>query len=247
MIKLERRDEPSILAEKGVEWLQALLNAIATHGSFKKIPDKERESLLVNYRHDDIKKVLTESSHGKCAFCECHPAEGGYIQVEHFKPKSLYPSSAFEWINLLPACAQCNGLKLNHDTVLEPIINPYDTDPSEAFYFEDISMKVTSGPHQIEAQRTIDVCGLEGIRLWKPRADILVSLRIFMKSVEEAMKLYEEADTDRKRDARLRKLKEAISTIENLTQPSSKYSAFCSDHLERCVEYVKARELIAGT
>lgn len=245
MIKLDRPPEPSVLKNKSTEWTTALMQAVTKFGSYKDIPDADKEQLLSHYRHQDIKAALTVSSHGKCAFCECIPSEGGYIAVEHFKPKSLYPSSTFEWSNFLPSCSQCNGSKLDHDTVVEPIVNPYDVDPIGIFHYDGISMKPSDGQHFDLAKQTIETCGLETIRLWKPRADILVSLTIFTSALLDAMNELLEADTSRKKTIRLRKLNEALQTIESLMHPSSKFSAFCRDYLQKCEEYRKAKNLVA--
>lgn len=245
MIKLNRPPNPPVLVANSQEWTAALTNAIATHGEYKKIPDAEKVKLLSHYRHPDIKAALYSSSQGKCAFCECIPSDGGYIEVEHFRPKSIYPSYTFEWSNLLPSCSQCNGSKLDHDTGADPIVNPYDLDPSQVFEYEAISIKPTTGPYHDIAKNTIEVCNLESIRLWKPRADILVSLTIFTSALKEAMANLAEADTDKKKTARLRKLNEALLTIESLVLPSSKFSAFCQDYLHKCIEYQKAKSIIA--
>jgi uncharacterized protein (TIGR02646 family) len=244
MIKLERPDEPQILIDNGATWLNELQDAIAKYKSYKAIPDDEKAVLVAHYRHADIKNALSSSSHGKCAFCECHPAEGGYIQVEHFKPKATYPQSTFEWTNLLPACAQCNGSKLNHDTVAEPIINPYDINPADAFYFDNISIKPQAGSKYDVAKKTIEVCSLEGTRLWKPRADILISLTGYAQALSNALEDYDEADTERKKVNRLRKISESLATIESLMDAKSKYSAFCSHFLRNCPAYIKAKQLV---
>ncbi len=225
-------------------WLKDLQAAIANYGSYKKIPEKEKQKLTSFYRNDEVRKALEQSSNGKCAFCECIPSEGGNVEIEHFKPKSIYPNLTFEWLNFLPSCRKCNGAKDNHDTGLEPIINPYDIDPKGIFYFDDIEIKAIDGANRDIAEKTIDVCGLNTVRLWKPRAEILVSLRILSKSIEEALQEYSLAETDRKRNLRIKKLREAIDTIEMLTNPTEKYSSFCAYFLSRSVAYIQAKELL---
>jgi 5-methylcytosine-specific restriction endonuclease McrA len=123
MIKLQRPPEPQKLIDNNAAWQQSLNAAIATHGSYKAIPDAEREKLIRHYKDAAVKTPLFESSHQKCAYCECNATEGGYIEIDHFRPKSIYPESVFEWNNLLPSCRQCNGMKSDHDTGAEPIIN----------------------------------------------------------------------------------------------------------------------------
>lgn len=244
MIKLTRPPEPPVLVGNGAVWLANLQAAIAIHGSYKGIPEVEKKALLSGYRHQEIKSALIQSSHGKCAFCECIPSEGGYVQVEHFAPKSEYPGQTFEWTNLLPACAQCNILKSTHDTVAEPIVNPYEQSPTEFFEYDLLSIKPIAGNNFEVASRTIEICGLDSIRVWKPRSEILVDLHEFKKSLQIGLSSYHSADSDRKKTMRLRKLKDSIMTIETLTSPTSKYSAFCSSFLQKCTEYHDVKDLI---
>jgi uncharacterized protein (TIGR02646 family) len=247
MIKLNRLPEPPILVSQGGHWLTSLQNSILKYGSYKLIPEKEREALIVNYRHKQIQDTLSRSSYGKCSFCECHPAEGGYLQVEHFHPKSIYPDMTFDWKNLLPACGPCNTSKSSHDTAIEPLINPYEVDPAEYFDFEGISVIAKTGSNYDVSIRTIEVFSLEGIRLWKPRAEILISLKGFAQAIEEGLRDVDEADTQAKRTRRIRRLNEALMTIESLALPSSKFSAFCKSFLEKCEVYLKAKQIVSAS
>jgi len=63
------------------------------------------------YKSKDIKAALEKLYANKCAFCETNIERW---DVEHFRPKSLYPHLAFSWDNLLLACPTCNGHKTNH-------------------------------------------------------------------------------------------------------------------------------------
>ena len=49
----------------------------------------------------------------RCMYCEDSAAD----EVEHIRPKDLYPEVAFEWDNYLYACGGCNGRKNNHFSV----------------------------------------------------------------------------------------------------------------------------------
>ncbi len=244
MIKLERELEPQGMIDNKEQWQNDLQSAIVSYGSYKNIPKEEKQKLISFYRNDAVRDGLIKSSFGKCAFCECIPSEGGNIEIEHFKPKSKYPEFTFEWVNFLPSCRKCNGSKDSHDTGAEPIINPYDIDPKNVFHFDDIEIKASNTSMKQVAEKTIEVCGLNTVRLWKPRADILVSLRIFSRSIEEAIEELVNADTERKKTNRVKKLREAIDTIEMLTDSSEKYSSFCYDFLKRSEAYCKAKKLL---
>lgn len=77
-----------------------------------------------------IEKALLESSHSKCAYCECKlNVESKYMEVEHYHDKSTHPDQVVVWDNLLPSCKRCNGHKHRHNTITNPIVNPTTMDP----------------------------------------------------------------------------------------------------------------------
>lgn len=79
---------------------------------------------------DFIKKGLLEFSNDKCCYCEANiKEESKYLEVEHFHHKDKYKDEVLDWDNLLPSCKKCNGTKNDHDTKLEPIIDPSKIDP----------------------------------------------------------------------------------------------------------------------
>ena len=242
MIKLKRPSKPAILVEKEEEWLQPFLAAVDKYGGYRNIPKEEKAKLIGYYRHDQIKQTLFPSSFFKCAFCEGKPQENGNIEVEHFFPKSIYPEKIFSWENLLPACRKCNDAKLTHDTGLQPIINPYDDDPDECFYYTDILIKPVN--EDKKAQSTIAVCSLNSARLMKPRAEILVSLHVFTSNLQEALEDLEQADTSKKKQNKLRKISESLDIMEQLTESQKSYSGYCAHYLKFCKPYQSAKEIV---
>ena len=77
----------------------------------------------------------------RCLYCEDSLAD----EVEHFKPKDLYPEVVFVWENYLYACGPCNGPKNNKFKVIPPsgthlldvtrprkakVVPPVDGDPA---------------------------------------------------------------------------------------------------------------------
>lgn len=244
MIKLTKPAEPQYLILNKHNLIQKLLAAVTKYGSYSDIPEKEKNKLISPYKHIEVKTPLFKSSLSKCAFCECLPTEGGNIEVEHFKPKSIYPEKTFDWENLLPSCRKCNNNKLDHDTGLEPLINPYINDPEVLYTYNDIEMIAIKGPLYKEANKTIEICGLNTFRMYKPRADILISLRGYINSLKSAIDDYHEADTERKKNNRIRKMIDSIDTIKSLTNPDKKYSGFCKYFLSNNKTYENAKQII---
>lgn len=114
MIKLNRTDKP-------VELTPALQQSLTDE--FKLIGKSV-------WNLDLIKNGLLGFSNDKCCYCEANVnEESKYMEVEHFHHKDKYKDEVLEWENLLPACKKCNGKKSDHDTKIEPIINPSVTNP----------------------------------------------------------------------------------------------------------------------
>ena len=247
MIKLERGIEPNDLKIKQKEWTDELLASVKLHGSYKNIPPKEKDKLVSKYRLKSVKNELKRTSYKKCAYCESKPEETGHIAIEHFIPKSQDPKVTFQWVNFLPSCSICNENKSDHDVLKDPIINPYDIDPNTIIKFSaNNPLKLVSaskGSKQL-AEMTIEVCGLNTLRLYKPRSELLTSFTEYEDSIAQAIDMYDDADTLRKRSTRKRKIKEAISAMALLTEPNEKHSKFCSELINKSEIYQTALALV---
>ncbi len=128
MIKLEKLQEPARLSANAAKWTKTLLDKEA-NGEEPTAAERSR------YRHPDIKAVLVQETHGKCAYCESRLQHIHHGDVEHMFPKSLDPAKTFEWQNLTLACEICNQNKSNKDPLLNHIIDPYEIDPEEHLIF----------------------------------------------------------------------------------------------------------------
>lgn len=108
-----------------------------------------------------IKDALLEMSNNKCCYCECKVGSGEReMHVDHFKPKSIYPELVVEWDNLLPSCPHCNKQKSDHDTVVEPIVNPVVDNPKDFFYLKDYRYFCFDNAENSIARRTLGVLSL---------------------------------------------------------------------------------------
>lgn len=75
---------------------------------------------------DAIKQALTSETAGKCAYCEAKMLAASYGDIEHIRPKKIFPELVVEWTNLTLACSRCNqakGAKWDPDL---PFVNPYE-------------------------------------------------------------------------------------------------------------------------
>ncbi len=81
----------------------------------KRFKSRNRET---NKTFREVRKTLRDMCGGvlRCMYCEDSLAD----QVEHFRPKALYPDAVFRWSNYLLICGLCNRLKSSRFLVLEP-------------------------------------------------------------------------------------------------------------------------------
>ncbi|VXA83620.1 conserved hypothetical protein [Aeromonas veronii] len=144
-----------------------------------------------------IRSVLESMNPGlnRCCYCEDSVAD----EVEHVRPKNLYPELTFVWDNFLYVCGQCNTIKKNKYAVVDqnnnhvvvtrmkkdpkiaPVIggdgfvNPRKVDPLDYMYLDFSTMQylpcygLSVSDHEI-AEFTINILKLN-------QRDILVEGR----------------------------------------------------------------------
>lgn len=61
--------------------------------------------------YKEVKPDLEKLYYNKCAYCETTISAGGYMHIEHYRPKSTYYWLAYSWDNLLLSCPKCNQNK----------------------------------------------------------------------------------------------------------------------------------------
>jgi len=84
----------------------------------------------------EAKPALAGMSHDKCAYCEGDINAARCQQVEHFKPKSLFPSLAYDWDNYFLACGGCNGAKGDKWPQSGGYLRPDQGDPASELEFQ---------------------------------------------------------------------------------------------------------------
>ena len=122
-----------------------------------------------------------------CMYCERN--EG--TDIEHFKPKSIYPEKAFDWDNYLLACSNCNSNYKRSRFPLDPggkplLLDPIEDDPFDHLFFSPGSGKVKALRQSEKGFKSIRVYGLD--RLDRSRKDAWVSLKAGLKEYGRAMR-----------------------------------------------------------
>ncbi len=72
-------------------------------------------AFLRSYEWRRVRMAAIKKYGAKCMCCGASPASGAVIQVDHIKPRRLYPQLALDLDNLQILCAECNHGKGNWD------------------------------------------------------------------------------------------------------------------------------------
>jgi uncharacterized protein (TIGR02646 family) len=114
MIEIPARALPRELGDV-LDELQAKLDALPHYAERVEAAKRAWDS-KPRERFRAVRDVLTAMCSGedRCMYCEDSTAD----EIEHVRPKSLYPDHTFRWPNYLLTCGPCNGFKNNRFGVL---------------------------------------------------------------------------------------------------------------------------------
>ncbi|MDT1064780.1 hypothetical protein RM190_23220 [Paracoccus sp. CPCC 101403] len=173
---------------------------VATAKSAFSSRNRRTNAIFQNVR-EALAKMAGEAV--RCAYCEDSAAD----EVEHVKPKDLYPESVFRWPNYVYACGPCNGRKLNSFSIIDaagvrvdvtrprraPVIAPLDGLPAlidprseDPLQFFDMDLQGTffvlealdlSPLDEARATFTIELLGLNRDLLLTTRRDAYLGYR----------------------------------------------------------------------
>lgn len=131
MIRVTRGPEPAVLTRSRDKWLAAVRVASTP---------ATRRAALSKYKHSEVRDALCVAFRGKCAYCESTTEVATWGHIEHYRPKSAFPESAFDWENLLWTCPQCNsgckGDQFPEAADGGPLVNPCAEEPGDHFVFD---------------------------------------------------------------------------------------------------------------
>lgn len=179
--QFERLGEQSPVRAGGfVAWAPGLLPVLA---------GKTAPGFPPVWRDGRIKTMISAMSAGHCAYCQC-PVSADHAgknpgQVEHFKPKSRFPTLAYEVKNYFLSCEACN-LKKHDNWPPGGYVRPDLREPSQRFVFEEDGTVRAARPRDVQAQKTIDDLDLNRPGLKEQRR---VQIERQVKAVRLALQL----------------------------------------------------------
>ncbi len=118
MLRLPATELPAA-TQAGLAQLQTEIDALASYEERVEAAKTEfsKRNKGTNPIFREVRATLGEMAGGllRCADCEDSMAD----EVEHIRPKDLYPDAVFRWTNYLYACGPCNGPKNNGFAIVE--------------------------------------------------------------------------------------------------------------------------------
>lgn len=82
-----------------------------------------------SYRDPELKQHLVAEAHGKSVYCESKITHVYFGDIEHMKPKSVFPAERLDVSNLALACAVCNNAKGQFWDSTTPLLDPFIDEP----------------------------------------------------------------------------------------------------------------------
>jgi len=163
--------------------------------------------LRTDYKYPINKQALKDSSHGKCMYCESSIDHIDHGDVEHIKPKSIYPQYKFDWDNLGYSCSICNR-KYKGEKDDTNLINPYIDNPAD--YLIALGGIFVAIKGNIRGQVTIDIVQLNRKELLSKRAETL-------KSFGDLISRYHNAQSNAQKEAIEVTIKDEISETKEFS------------------------------
>ena len=128
MIRITKGPKPAVLVANEGEWTRTYVDHVQNGSSISEA-DKTR------YRHPEIKTAVRTETVDKCAYCESKVTDVYPGDCEHILPKSHRPDLVVAWQNLTFSCSRCNTHKGDYYDPDEPLINPYEDEPTGLLRF----------------------------------------------------------------------------------------------------------------
>ena len=136
------------------------------------------------YKSSANKAALLSATYSKCMYCETKITHQQFGDVEHIKPKDLFPGDQFNWQNLGIACVRCNNAKSNKYDPMHPYIDPFSEDPAD--HLIPLGNFVMGRSDSIRGRTTVADLGLNRAQLLERRSEHLQKLRMLAEAIADA-------------------------------------------------------------
>lgn len=123
-----RRIQRLPLSQEALDFLRLRTRDVEGKPDTERAAEAARLWKLQGKAFKEIRDVLGSMASGvkRCMYCE----DSKGIAIEHFHPKKNYPLQAFDWLNYLLACTECNSNYKRTQFPLDGDGNPLLLDPT---------------------------------------------------------------------------------------------------------------------
>ena len=132
-----------------------------------------------------VKVAIKNMSRGRCAYCQSNVDSNQAGHVEHFKPKKLFPSFAYRWLNYFLGCEACNLSKGSKWPAVHEgsYVRPDGVSPGRRFVFLP-NGRVSARAGDMGAEMTCRDLKLDRLGLRKHRRE---HIRLLLRPLREAL------------------------------------------------------------
>ena len=136
MTPFRRRAQPVFWAAKEAQWLGSDRTANPLTW--------QHETKTLAFWFQKLARAEGEPA-DRCAYCEAPLRDASRATTDHFYPRGEFPEWALTWINLFPACDQCNSVH-KRDQWSCRILRPDEPQVDEFFAFDPLTGRVEPNP-----------------------------------------------------------------------------------------------------
>lgn len=169
-----------------------------------------------------LRDTIAAMSHRKCVYCEGPINAPRAAHVEHFKPKALFPTLAYEWKNYFLGCPGCNGAKGDKWPKRGGYVRPDWGNPSRHFVFAEDGTVRAAKPHSA-AERMLDDFDLKREWLSDQRK---LNIEEMLRLLDDAMRFYRLGHKELAKGL-------AATIWDNVSDPKRAYSAALTECFSR--------------
>jgi len=84
-----------------------------TNNNYSKVIHNTTKDFLLSSEWQNLRLKVIEKYGNKCLCCGCISTPENPLNIDHIKPRKLYPELALDFDNLQPLCSKCNKKKAN--------------------------------------------------------------------------------------------------------------------------------------